>query len=150
MKVIKFYTLDITLLILSILFIKIYDALLYKYIDFWVVYYVAIILMYLSIAIGICATISFIIQKIFKSNINLHRSVKYTTIIVALISGIAGVSLYSYPSFVSLSGWDGLGYAILGIFNIAVSLASLSLLAIYCIIRMIIQKRKQRLQKNKK
>lgn len=148
MKVIKFYTLDITLLILSILFIKIYDALLYKYIDFWIES-IAIIVIYLSIAIGICATISFIIQKIFKSNINLHRSVKYTLIIVALISGIAGVSFYSYASFVLVSGWDALGYAVLGILNIAVSLASLSLLAIYCIIRMIIQKRKQRLQKNK-
>lgn len=147
MKVIKFYIFDITLLILSILFIKIYDALLYKYIDFWVEC-VASILMYLSIAIGICATISFIIQKICKLNINIHRSIKYTIVTVALISGIAGVSFYSYANSVLVSGWDGLGYAILGILNIAVSLASLSLLAIYSIIRKLIQKRKQRLQKN--
>lgn len=134
MNIKKFYICDIALFLLSIGFIKLYDAFLYEYIDFWVES-LAYILIVASIVIGVGASIAFVIQKLCKKKIDLHKSFKYTFIVISILSGIAGALFCAYAIFVLVDGWDALGCIVVGIFGLGISGISIAVLVIYHIAR---------------
>lgn len=137
MKIRKFYICDVALFLFSIGFIKLYDAFLYEYIDFWVES-LAYILIVASIVIGVGASIAFIIQKLCKKKIDLYKSFKYTFIVIAILSGLAGAGFFAYAYFDLVSGWDALGCTIVGIFGLGISGISIAVLVIYYIARKVI------------
>ena len=122
------------LFLLSIGFIKLYDAFLYEYIDFWVEN-LAYILIVASVVIWIGASIAFIIQKLYRKKIEFHKSFKYTFIVIAILSGLAGAGFFAYAYFDLVSGWDTLGYVIDGVFGLGISGISIAVLVIYYIVR---------------
>lgn len=134
MNIKKFYICDIALFLLSIGFIKLYDAFLYEYMDFWFEG-LAMVLTVTSIVIGVGASIAFIIQKLCKKKINLHKSFKYTFIVIAVLSGLAGAMYCAYAIFILKSGWDALGCIVVGIFGLGISGISIAVLVIYHIAR---------------
>ena len=134
MNIKKFYICDIALFLLSIGFIKLYDAFLYEYIDFWVES-LAYILIGASIVIGVGASVAFIIQKLCRKKIEFHKSFKYTFIVIAILSGLAGAGFFAYVYFDLVSGWDALGYVIVGVFGLGISGISIAVLVIYHIAR---------------
>lgn len=134
MKIKKFYICDVALFLFSIGFIKLYDAFLYEYIDFWVES-LAYILIAVSIVIGVGASIAFIIQKLCRKKIEFHKSFKYTFIVIAILSGLAGAGFFAYAYFDLVSGWDAFGYVIVGVFGLGISGISIAVLVIYHIAR---------------
>lgn len=134
MKVIKFYICDIVLFLLSIGFIKLYDAFLYEYMDFWFEC-LAYALVIASAIIGIGASIAFIIQKLCKKKIEFHKSFKYTFIVISILSGLVGAMYCVYACFILKGGWDALGCIIVGIIGLGISGISLAVLVIYHIAR---------------
>lgn len=134
MKIKKFYICDIALFLLSIGFIKLYDAFLYEYLDFWFEG-LAMVLTVASIVLGVGASIAFIIQKLCKKKIDLHKSFKYTFIVIAVLSGLAGALFCAYAVFILKGGWDALGCMIVGIFGLGISGISIAVLVIYHIVR---------------
>lgn len=134
MNIKKFYICDVALFLFSIGFIKLYDAFLYEYIDFWVES-LAYILIVASVVIGVGASIAFIIQKLCKKKIDLHKSFKYTFIVIAILSGLAGALFCAYAVFILKGGWDALGCMVVGIFGLGISGISIAVLVIYHIAR---------------
>lgn len=137
MNIKKFYICDIALFLLSIGFIKLYDAFLYEYIDFWVES-LAMVVTVASVVIGVCASISFIIQKLCKKKIDLHKSFKYTFIVIAILSGLAGALFCAYAIFILKGGWDALGCIIVGIIELGISGIAIAVLVTYHIARKVI------------
>lgn len=134
MKIKKFYICDIALFLLSIGFIKLYDAFLYEYLDFWFEG-LAMILTVASIVLGVGASIAFIIQKLCRKKIDLHKSFKYTFIVIAVLSGLAGALFCAYAIFILKGGWDALGCMVVGIFGLGISGIAIAVLVIYYIAR---------------
>lgn len=134
MNIKKFYICDIALFLLSIGFIKLYDAFLYEYIDFWVES-LAMVLTVASVIIGVGASIAFIIQKLCKKKIDLHKSFKYTFIVIAILSGLAGALFCAYAIFILKGGWDALGCIIVGIIGLGISGIAIVVLVTYYIAR---------------
>lgn len=134
MNIKKFYIFDVALFLLSIGFIKIYDAFLYEYIDFWVES-LAYILIVASVVIGVGASIAFIIQKLCKKKIDLHKSFKYTFIVIVILSGLAGALFCAYAIFILKGGWDALGCIIVGIIGLGISGIAIVVLVTYYIAR---------------
>lgn len=134
MKIVKFYICDVVLFLLSIGFIKLFDACLYEYIDFWFEDF-AIVLVIASAAIGVGASISFIAQKLCKKKIEFHRSFKYTFLLLAILSGLIGVGLFAYACFILKGGWDALGCCIFAVISFYISGISLAVLFVYYIVR---------------
>lgn len=134
MNIKKFYICDVALFLLSIGFIKLYDAFLYEYIDFWVES-LAYILIVASVVIWIGASIAFIIQKLCRKKIEFHKSFKYTFIVIAILSGLAGAGFFAYAYFDLVNGWGALGYVIDGVFGLGISGISIAVLVIYYIVR---------------
>lgn len=119
---------------LSIGFIKLYDIFLYEYIDFWVES-LAMVLTVASVVIGVGASIAFIIQKLCKKKIDLHKSFKYTFIVIAILSGLAGALFCAYAIFILKGGWDALGCIIVGIIGLGISGIAITVLVTYHIAR---------------
>lgn len=134
MNIKKFYICDVALFLFSIGFIKLYDAFLYEYIDFWVES-LAYILIVTSVIIGVGASIAFIIQKLCKKKIDLHKSFKYTFIVIAILSGLAGALFCAYAIFILKGGWDALGCIIVGIIGLGISGIAIVVLVTYYIAR---------------
>lgn len=134
MKIVKFYVCDVALFLLSIGFIKLYDAFLYEYMDFWFEG-LAYILTTASIVIGVGASISFIFQKLCKGKFEFYKSFKYTFIVIAILSGLAGVILFACACFISVDDWDALGYCVLSAIGFIISVISLVALFVYFIVR---------------
>lgn len=137
MKIKKFYICDIALFLLSIGFIKLYDAFLYEYMDFWFEG-LAMVLTIASIVIGVGASIAFIIQKLCRKKIEFHKSFKYTFIVIAILSGLVGAILFLYAYFVLYNGWDAFACFVFGIIGLGISGISLAVLVIYYIARKVI------------
>lgn len=134
MNIKKFYICDVALFLFSIGFIKLYDAFLYEYIDFWVES-LAMVLTVASVIIGVGASIAFIIQKLCKKKIDLHKSFKYTFIVIAILSGLAGALFFAYAIFILKGGWDALGCIIVGIIGLGISGIAIVVLVTYYIAR---------------
>lgn len=132
MKIVKFYMCDIAVFLLSIGFIKLYDAFLYEYLDFWLEGF-AMVLTIASVVIGVGASIAFIIQKLFRKKIEFHKSFKYTFIVIAILSGLLGALLFAYAYFDLVSGWDALGCVIVAVLGLGISGIAIATLVIYSI-----------------
>lgn len=88
-----------------------------------------------SVVIWIGASIAFIIQKLYRKKIEFHKSFKYTFIVIAILSGLAGAGFFAYAYFDLVSGWDALGYVIDGVFGLGILGISIAVLVIYYIVR---------------